>query len=79
MAGQDMLSILDELGSTKKRAHKKAEDGLRKGGDATTNALISLTVAEKERLTKAARNYGLTFSAFLRLAANEYTENHPRP
>ena len=33
---------------------------------------ISLTDAEKEALTAAARNYGLSLSAFLRLAAREY-------
>jgi hypothetical protein len=74
----DMLDMLEELGNTKSREHKRAEDGLRRGGDVSTNALISLTLAEKERLTKAARGYGLTFSAFLRLAANEYIRNHPQ-
>lgn len=37
---------------------------------------ISLTDAEKEALTAAARNYGLSLSAFLRLAAREYVSNH---
>lgn len=78
MSSNDMLSMLDSLGSVKKNEHKREEDGFRKGGDASTNALISITKAEKERLTFAARRYGLTFSAFLRLAANEYIANHPQ-
>ena len=78
MSNNDMLSMLDSLGSAKKTEHKREEDGMRKGGNASTTALISITKAEKERLTYAAHRYGLTFSAFLRLAANEYVANHPQ-
>lgn len=44
--------------------------------NARTTALLSLTVAEKERFTAAAKGYGLSLSAFVRVAVNEYIKNH---
>jgi predicted HTH domain antitoxin len=35
---------------------------------------ISLTETERDNLTKIAESYGLSLSAFLRLAANKYAE-----
>lgn len=37
---------------------------------------IALSDAEREDLTKYAKQYGLSLSAFLRLAAKEYIANH---
>lgn len=44
--------------------------------DTRTTALLSLSVAEKERFTAAAKAYGLSLSAFVRVAVNEYIKNH---
>lgn len=38
---------------------------------------ISLTPKEHQELKLAAREYQLSLSAFLRLAAMEYKKNHP--
>ena len=35
-----------------------------------------MTVDEKERLTSKAKAHGLSLSAFFRLAADEYMNNH---
>ena len=37
---------------------------------------IALTDAEREELAEYAQRYGLSLSAFLRLAAKEYVANH---
>lgn len=37
---------------------------------------IALTDVEREELTEYAKQYGLSMSAFLRLAAKEYIANH---
>lgn len=39
-------------------------------------ALVSMTAAEKERLTSKAKQHGLSLSAFFRLAADEYMNTH---
>lgn len=39
-------------------------------------ALISLSKKEKERLTWIAKTHGLSLSAFLRIAAEEYIRTH---
>jgi len=36
---------------------------------------ISLTETERDNLTRIAESYGLSLSAFLRLAANKYAES----
>lgn len=46
------------------------------GGDTRATALVSMTVDEKERLTTKAKAHGLSLSAFFRLAADEYMNNH---
>lgn len=46
------------------------------GGDTRATALVSMTKDEKERLTTKAKAYGLSLSAFFRLAADEYMNNH---
>jgi post-segregation antitoxin (ccd killing protein) len=37
---------------------------------------VALSHAEREELTEYAKQYGLSMSAFLRLAAKEYIANH---
>lgn len=39
-------------------------------------ALLSIRKADKEHLKQVAKEHGLTLSAFLRLAAEEYIRNH---
>ena len=46
------------------------------GVEKRVSVSISLTDAEKEELATAAKNYGLSLSAFLRLAAKEDVTNH---
>ena len=44
--------------------------------DTRATALVSMTKAEKEHLTSKAKAHGLSLSAFLRLAADEYMRTH---
>ena len=46
------------------------------GTSTRATALVSMTKAEKERLTSKAKAHGLSLSAFFRLAADEYMSNH---
>lgn len=46
------------------------------GEDTRATALVSMTKEEKARLTKKAKQHGLSLSAFFRLAADEYIANH---
>lgn len=46
------------------------------GDDSRATALISMTKNEKQRLTVVAKAHGLSLSAFLRLAADEYIAKH---
>lgn len=48
----------------------------RNGDDSRATALISMTKNEKKRLTVVAKAHGLSLSAFLRLAADEYIAKH---
>lgn len=41
-----------------------------------TTACVSLTDMDKRRLTKLAKEHGLTLSGLFLVAANEYVENH---
>lgn len=44
--------------------------------DCSATALISLRKKDKARYTNIAKQHGLSLSAFLRLAAEEYVVNH---
>lgn len=61
----------DAAVNTSKKTSKKTN-----GGDTRATALVSMTKDEKERLTTKAKAYGLSLSAFFRLAADEYMNNH---
>jgi|GEM_PF-4341535 len=39
-------------------------------------AQVSMTMYEKQRLTRLAKEHGLSLSAFLRLAANDYIQRN---
>ncbi len=43
--------------------------------DRRASVSISLTLNEKEELMRVAKSYGLSLSAFLRLAAAKFVEN----
>lgn len=45
-------------------------------GEERATALLSIRKADKEYLKQVAKEHGLTLSAFLRLAAEEYIRNH---
>lgn len=44
--------------------------------DTRATALVSMTVAEKEKMTSKAKKHGLSLSAFFRIAVDEYMSNH---
>lgn len=75
MAKKDMASLLDSFESDTTKEHDKAVDAA-SGMDTRATALVSMTKAEKERLTSKAKAHGLSLSAFLRLAADEYMRSH---
>lgn len=50
------------------------EDGNKK--EKRMSVSISLTDSERDELRGCAERYGLSLSAFLRLAATEYVDNH---
>ena len=83
---KNMTSLLDSFESDTEKEHDAAVTAAVKtpkksstksnGGDARATALVSMTVAEKERLTTTAKAHGLSLSAFFRLAADEYMNTH---
>lgn len=75
MAKKDMASLLDSFESDTTKEHDKAVD-VASGMNTRATALVSMTKAEKERLTSKAKKHGLSLSAFFRLAADEYMANH---
>lgn len=75
MAKKDMASLLDSFESDTTKEHDKAVDAA-SGMNTRATALVSMTKAEKERLTSKAKAHGLSLSAFFRLAADEYMSNH---
>ena len=81
-AKKNMTSLLDSFESDTEKEHDAAVTAASKtpkktvGGDTRATALVSMTVAEKERLTTKAKAHGLSLSAFFRLAADEYMNTH---
>lgn len=81
-AKKNMTSLLDSFESDTEKEHDAAVTAASKtpkktvGGDTRATALVSMTVDEKERLTSKAKAHGLSLSAFFRLAADEYMNNH---
>ena len=77
-----MTSLLDSFESDTEKEHDAAVTAASKtpkktvGGDTRATALVSMTKDEKERLTTKAKAHGLSLSAFFRLAADEYMNNH---
>lgn len=70
-----MASLLDGFeDDTTKAYDKKVDVASEKNRRAT--ALVSMTKAEKERLTSRARAYGLSLSVFFRLAVDEYMRSY---
>lgn len=79
---KNMTSLLDSFESDTEKEHDAAVTAAVKtskktvGGDTRATALVSMTADEKERLTTKAKAHGLSLSAFFRLAADEYMNNH---
>lgn len=84
---KNMTSLLDSFESDTEKEHdaavtaavkapKKTAGNSSNGGDTRATALVSMTKDEKERLTTKAKAHGLSLSAFFRLAADEYMNNH---
>lgn len=79
---KDMTSILYSFESDKEKECDAAVIAAEKtpnksdGEDTRATALVSMTAAEKERLTSKAKQHGLSLSAFFRLAADEYMNTH---
>ena len=75
MVKKDMASLLDSFESDTTKEHDMAMAAASETNTRAT-ALVSMTKAEKERLTSKAKAHGLSLSAFFRLAADEYMSNH---
>lgn len=75
MAKKDMASLLDSFESDTTKEHDTVV-ATASGKDTRATALVSMTKAEKERLTSMAKAHGLSLSAFFRLAADEYMRSH---
>jgi len=60
--------------STDELNQKSPQSSASAGTRATS--LVSMTKENKEHLTETAKKHGLSLSAFFRLAAEEYIENH---
>ena len=75
---QDMAAMLDgfEAAAAKEHEEREAKAGAAEPSDERATALVSMTKSDKERLTGVAKAHGLSLSAFLRLAADEYIANH---
>lgn len=79
---KNMTSLLDSFESDTEKEHDAAVTAAVKtpkktnSGDTRATALVSMTVAEKEKMTKKAKAHGLSLSAFFRLAADEYMNTH---
>ena len=73
MAKKDMARMLDSFESDTTKEH---DDAVAEADSSRATALVSMTKAEKERLTSKAKAHGLSLSAFFRLAADEYMANH---
>lgn len=83
---KNMTSLLDSFESDTEKEHDAAVTAAVKapkktgnssnGGDTRATALVSMTKDKKERLTTKAKAHGLSLSAFFRLAADEYMNNH---
>lgn len=79
---KNMTSLLDSFENLTEKEHDAAVTAAVKtpkktnSGDTRATALVSMTVAEKERLTSKAKAHGLSLSAFFRLAADEYMNTH---
>lgn len=77
MVKKDMASMLDRFESDTTKEHDDAVAAATRQADSSrATALVSMTKAEKERLTSKAKAHGLSLSAFFRLAADEYMANH---
>ena len=83
---KNMTSLLESFESDTEKEHDATVTAVMKipkksltksnGGDTRATALVSMTKDEKERLTTKAKAHGLSLSAFFRLAADEYMNNH---
>lgn len=75
---KDMVAMLDAFESSAAKEHDQKEADAYIAGNASSRAtsLVSMTKADKERLTSVARAHGLSLSSFFRLAADEFIKNH---
>lgn len=60
MSGKKKIAVKSQNNNSTKRA----------------TALVSMSAAEKKKLTSVAKAHGLSLSAFFRLAATEYITEH---
>lgn len=78
MAKKDMAVMLDGFEAKAKSDHstKVAAAVGQPTESSRATALVSMTKADKAKLTEMAKAHGLSLSAFFRLAADEYIKNH---
>lgn len=56
--------------------HNQAQLNRVRVSDTRAVSQVTMTKDEKERLTRICKAHGLSFSAFVRLACNEYIDEH---
>ena len=77
MAKKDMAAMLDGFEAKAKSEHSTKEAAaVGAPEDVRATALVSMSKADKAKLTTIAKAHGLSLSAFFRLAADEYIKNH---
>lgn len=81
MGKRNISSLSDSFESEATKEHDTTvvvatEQAQSNGSNTRATALVSMTKAEKERLTGEAKEHGLSLSAFLQLAVNEYMKKH---
>ena len=65
------MSVLDRVNTASVRLDVGSSDG-----QSRAVAQVSMTTSEKQRLSRLAKEHGLSLSAFLRMAANDYIQRN---
>ena len=66
----------EAIASKVKSSHKKTVSEVLSLEDAPATSLISMTKSAKKRYTEIARNHQVSLSVMVRMALEEYIQNH---
>lgn len=70
------LDTFDAMVSKVKTHHDKIEGSVAAPDNKVKNTIICLSTSDKQRYTEVAKNHRLSLSSFIRLALDEYIQNH---